>query len=271
VPDKYFEVDGVATLVHHRGKSTLPGEPPDLTNGCSLLLLHDAGSNGNSFRDLMDCLALNHSPVSFDEPGHGRSGELDSLASVEAMAVHAENLVGNWGLNNLLVVGEGKGAAVAIELARRAIINVAGVVCIGAVGQSVDLSQEISELALIASGKARRQFDSTGYASDTDESVFRKAFAEWVKTDPRAALGARRAQAKWNADADVSHIKTPVLVVIGEQTEDHYRDSSERLADELPRGATRGLDGAALRGAIEKPAELSLIIDAFSNELEVAK
>ena len=271
MPDKYFEVDGVATLVHHRGESTLPGAPPDLSNGGSLLLLHDAGSNGNSFRDLMDRLAVDHSPVSFDQPGHGRSGELDSLTSVETMAIHAENLVENWDLNNLIVVGEGMGAAVAIELASRAILNIVGVVCIGAVGQSVDLNQEISELALIASGKARRQFDSTGYAPDTDESVFRKAFAEWVKTDPRAALGARRAQEKWNTDADVSHIKTPTLVVVGEHTEDQYRESSERLADGLPLGTKRGLDGAARRGAIENPAGLSLVIDAFSNELEVTK
>jgi len=271
VPDKYFEVDGVATLVHHRGESTLPGAPPDLSNGCSVLLLHDAGSNGNSFRDLMDRLAIDHSPVSFDQPGHGRSGELDSLTSVEAMAVHAENLVENWDLNNLIVVGEGMGAAVALELASRAILHIVGVVCIGAVGQSVDLSQEISELTLIASGKARRQFDSTGYGPDTDESVFRKAFAEWVKTDPRAALGARRAQEKWNGDADVSHVKIPTLVVIGEHTEDQYRESSERLADDLPLGTKRGLDGAARRAAIENPAGLSLVIDAFSNELEVTK
>ncbi|MDG2023612.1 MAG: alpha/beta hydrolase [Actinomycetota bacterium] len=271
MPDKYFEVDGVATLVHHRGESTLPGAPPDLGNGYSLLLLHDAGTNGNSFRDVMDRLAVEHSPVSFDLPGHGRSGELDSLTSIEAMAVHAENLVGDWGLNSLIVVGEGMGAAVALELASRAVIKVAGVVCLGAVGRSVDLSQEISDLALIASGKARRQFDSTGYAPDTDESVFRKAFAEWVKTDPRAALGARRAQEMWNAEAEVSHVNTPTLVVIGEETEDQYRQSSERLADELPFGATRGLDGAARRGAIENPAELSLVIDAFSNELEVTK
>ena len=121
-----FDVDGVATLAHHRGETTLPGAPPGLANGSTVLLFHDAGGNGNCFRELMDCLEANHSPVSFDQPGHGRSGELDSLTSIEAMAVHAEELVKNWEGGHLILVGEGMGAAVAIEVANRAKVNVAG-------------------------------------------------------------------------------------------------------------------------------------------------
>ena len=103
MPDKYFDVDGVATLAHHRGETTLPGAPPRLANGSTVLLFHDAGGNGNCFRELMDCLEANHSPVSFDQPGHGRSGELDSLTSIEAMAVHAEELVKNWEGGHLIL------------------------------------------------------------------------------------------------------------------------------------------------------------------------
>ena len=268
MPDKYFDVSGVATLVHHRGDSTLPGAPPCLTSGPPILFFHDAGGNGNCFRQLMDCLEPSYSPISFDQPGHGRSGGLDSLDSVEAMAQHAENLVQSWNLDQPILVGEGMGAAVAIEIASRSAINAKGLVCFGAVGRSVDLTQEISELALIASGKARRQFDSTGYSPDTEEGVFRTAFGEWVKTDPRATLGARRAQEKWNADADVSQLQVPVLVVIGEHTEPEFCETAEGLVGELANSSTQQLPGAARRGAIEKPFELSDIINNFAQDLD---
>ena len=68
MPDKYFDVDGIATLVHHRGATTLPGAPPNLGVGQPILLLHDAGVNGNVFGDLMDLLVLSNSPFSFDLP-----------------------------------------------------------------------------------------------------------------------------------------------------------------------------------------------------------
>ncbi len=263
MPDKYFDVDGVATLVHHRGETTLPGAPPLLANGSTVLLFHDAGGNGNCFRELMDCLESNHSPVSFDQPGHGRSGELDSLTSIEAMAVHAETLVKNWEPGELVLVGEGMGAAVAIEVANRAKVNVAGIVCVGSSGKSVDLTEEIEQLALIAAGKARRQFDSTGYSPNTDEGVFRTAFTEWVKTDPRATVGARRAQQKWNSDADISKVATPVLVVIGEHTEAEYQDSAQEFADALPNGTATHLEGASRHAVIENPTKLSAAIDEY--------
>jgi hypothetical protein len=68
VPAKYQTIGAVATLVQHRGRTTLPGTPPDTTAGPVVLCVHDAGMGGGSFAELMDAL----------EAGHVRAGSTRS-------------------------------------------------------------------------------------------------------------------------------------------------------------------------------------------------
>ena len=45
-----FQIGDLAILVHHRGDTTLPGCPPPIADGQTILFLHDAGGNGNCFK-----------------------------------------------------------------------------------------------------------------------------------------------------------------------------------------------------------------------------
>lgn len=261
VPSKYLTVSDVATLVHHRGGTTLPGAPPETTIGRTVLLLHDAGGNGNGFADLMDELATTHSPVSFDLPGHGRSGGLDALESIEAMAAHTAGLLTQFGLDHLVAVGEGMGGAVAIELARTTEL-VDGLVLLGGAAASFDVAADIESLSQITSGRARREFDRIGYAPTTEREIYQKAFGEWVKTDPRATLGDRKAQAAWSLDEGDNSVPTPTLVLSGEHEESDATGLASRLAD----GTDRSIAGAGRRAVIEQPAAVAAAINDFIAE-----
>ena len=261
VPDKYFDVDGIATLVHHRGDTTLPGSPPSFEEGQPILLLHDAGVNGNTFGDLMDLLVLTNSPVSFDLPGHGRSGSLDSLGSVEAMAAHVESLISPWEISALVVVADGLGAAVGFELAANGHVDVSALICCGAVGPAVDLQEELHDLGEITSGKARRQFDTSGYAPDPDEKMMRKAFSHWVTTDPRATLGARQAQSDWSNRVDLSRPVCPTVVVVGEHTEERHKGSSYQFAESIADGAVVTMAEVGRHPAQESPAAFCAVVE----------
>ena len=260
MPDKYFDVNGVATLVHHRGPTTLPGSPPSLNTGHPILFLHDAGVNGNSFSEVMDLLMVEHSPISLDFPGHGRSGSLDSLATVEAMAAHIESLLIPWGLSSLTIVAEGLGAAVGVQIATNGALPLSSLICVGAVGPFVSLESEIEELTKITSGKARRQFDTSGYAPNPDEKMMRRAFGNWVTTDPRATLGARKAQADWNQRVDVSDCSCPTIIVIGDHTEAELKASSMEFAEQLAAARIVSISSAGRRSAQEAPSELCDVI-----------
>jgi len=263
VPAKYQTISDVATLVQHRGPTTLPGTAPDTSKGRVILCLHDAGMSGASFADLLDELAEANSPISFDLPAHGRSGGLDSLDSVPAMAAHARSLAEGWGLTGLVLVGEGLGAAVALELAATAPDLVAGLVLVGGAAASYDLGDEIASLAEVTAGRARRDFDRSGYAPDTDRSVYQKAFGVWVKTDPRATLGARRGQGEWALGDRAAGMTAPALVVVGEYEEEASAEAARSLADSLPNGRATTLAGAGRRAVLEQPAALARAIASF--------
>ncbi|MCP3853685.1 MAG: alpha/beta hydrolase [Actinomycetia bacterium] len=264
MPSKYVTVDGVATLIHHRGATTLPGQPPDTSRGHTILCLHDAGGNGNVFRGLLDHLAENHSPLSYDQPGHGRSADLDSLGSIEAMAAHASGLISTLGLGSVVLVGDGLGAAVALEVAKSG--SAAAVVLVGgATGVPSGLDAMVDQLAEITAGRARREFDRTGYAPDTPRHVYQAAFGEWVKTDPRATLGDRRAQQAWTAEP--GGVACPVLVLTGEHEEDDSEAGAEALAAALSAGSCAQVVGAGRRGVSEQPAALAITIDEFLAEV----
>ncbi len=260
VPKKYVTVDGVATLVHHRGPTTLPGSPPTTERGAAVVCCHDAGTDGNQFADLLDALAADHSPLSYDQPGHGRSAELDSLGSIEAMVAHLVGLLDTWSLPDPVLVGEGLGGVVALEAAAAHPDRVKAVVIVGDAAAAFDLDDEIAALTAITSGKARRDFDRSGYAPDTDRAVYQKAFGNWVKTDPRATLGDRKAQAAWTLGDGPT---TPTLVVVGEHTEDDRAAAARELGRRLRSATVVDLAGAGRRGVLEQPEALAAAINGF--------
>ncbi len=231
-----------------------------------MVCLHDAGGNGNDFAELLDELAIDQSPLSFDMPGHGRSAGLDSLGSVPAMAAHTRALLEGFGLTGVILVGEGLGGAVALETAMLDADSaagtslVAGVVLIGQVATVFDVSREIESLSAITAGRARREFDRTGYAPETDRAVYGKAFGEWVKTDPRATLGDRRGQADWSVGE--RRLAVPAMVVVGEHQDVDETETANALAAALGSVAVT-LEAAGRHGVIEQPVALAALIGTF--------
>lgn len=227
-----------------------------------VLCLHDAGGNGSEFSGVLDALAASHSPLSFDQPGHGRSGGLDSLGEIAAMAQHARSLGAALGLDAPVLLGDGMGAGVALEAA----IADPGwpsalVLCGGAAALFAIADEQIAQTRRIAGGKARREFDPSGFAPGTPREVFQRAFAEWVKTDPRTLLGDRIAQQAWDGRGRLAAITCPVVVVVGEHEAPADKDAAAQLVADLPDGRTAVLQGAGRRGVIEQPAALALLVE----------
>ncbi|MGI9594727.1 MAG: alpha/beta fold hydrolase, partial [Acidimicrobiales bacterium] len=192
--------------------------------------------------------------------GHGRSGGLDSLDSIDAMVGQLRSLTSTWAMEHPVLVGEGLGAVVAMQAAAADPDFPAALVLIGGAAGRFELDEELAGLAAITAGKSRREFDRSGYGPETDRSVYQKAFSVWVKTDPRATLGARRAQADWSLDGAPD---VPVLIVVGQHEEPDSVAAAEALAQRLPNATVRRLEGAGRRGVLEQPARLAAEISAF--------
>jgi 3-oxoadipate enol-lactonase len=206
-------------------------------------------------------LADAHRPISFDLPAHGRSGGLDSLGAIAAMAAHTRAIADWLELTSPVLLGEGMGAAVALEAAATwPGWPAAVVVCGGAsVTPAPDLAA-IEQLRLVTAGRARRQFDTTGYAPDTAREVYQRAFGEWMKTDPRATIGDLEALTAWPGPQRVGAITAPVVVVVGQHESAEARAAAEALAAAVSNGRVVELAGAGRRGVLEQPQALAAIV-----------
>jgi 3-oxoadipate enol-lactonase len=263
---KYFTVGSVATFVHHRGPTTLPGDPPAPTPGATVLCVHDVAGNGNVFAGVLDAIGDRHRPIAFDLPAHGRSGGLDSLGAIAEMAAYTKALADQLELTSPVLLGDGMGAAIALEAAATwPEWPAAVVVCGGASTTPAPAPADIEQVRLVTAGRARRQFDTTGYAPDTPEDVYKRAFGEWMKTDPRATVGDLVALAAWEGPSRVGAIAAPVVVVVGEHETAEARAAAEALAAAVKTGRVVTLPGAGRRGVLEQPAGLAAIAGAVAD------
>jgi len=265
VPHKYASVEGVATFVHHAGRTTLPEVVPDLSRGEVVLCLHASGGNGAVFAELLQALAPDHSPLAIDFPGHGRSGGLDSLGSIEAMAGFAGAFLDKWGIARAVVLGHSMGGAVALRLALERPAAVRGLVLCASAPRFTGAA--VPAVSRVVEGKDRRPFFRDAYSPKASPEVLRRGFLEDLKTDPRALLGDLLACRAFDAEADLARIAAPTLVVVGDAEEPAMRAGSERLAAGI-RGAT--LCRVAAAGhmlPLEQPAALAGAVREFLGTL----
>lgn len=267
MPHKYVLVDGMATYLHHRGPSTLPGVTPDLSKGEIVVCLHGAGSNGNVFAKLLDRLAERHSPLAFDMPAHGRSAGLDSLGSVERMAAFTFALCDKLGLRPPVLLGHSLGGAVALRCALERPERVRGLVLVSTGAYLGPNTAGIERLKRVTNGKAPREFAREAYSPQTPPEVLRQGFMEDLKTDPRARYGDLLAAAAWDVRPRLAEIAVPTLVVSGSDEQPPGVEQARELSSGIRAAQAQRIDGAAHMLPLEQPDALADATLAFLGRL----
>lgn len=266
MPQKYAHVDGVATFVQHVGPTTLPGRPPDLSRGETIVCLHGTGGNSGKFEDLLKLLEPVHSPLAFDRPGHARSGGLDALPSIARQSEFTRALCAQFGIRKAVLLGASCGGCIALETALAAPELVRALVLVASGARCEVPDAYLEKLRLITEGKAQRAFDRSGFSPAATPDAMRKSFMEDLKTDPRTVYGNALALRAWTREADLGRISCPTLVVVGAD------DAETRgYADVLARGI-RGAKQVVLEKcghsvSCEQPRALADAVLAFLAEL----
>jgi pimeloyl-ACP methyl ester carboxylesterase len=262
LPNKYVQIDGVATFVHHTGPTTLPDHAPAIGDR-PILCLHAEGSSGSVFAGLFAALEADHGLVAFDQPGHGRSGELDSLGDIERMAALTAAFHAKLGLPPCVVLGHSMGAAVALELELRHPACVSALI-LCAPGAALCVDDEALALARrVSEGKARRPFDPTLFSKQTTPDTMRATFMQGMKTDPRATYGDLQACAAWDMGERLAAIDVPTLLIRGEDDRAASVEASERLAEAIPAASVVAIPEAGFWLPMEQPSALADAVRPF--------
>lgn len=258
MPEKYLRRDELPVLLRHTGPTTLPQDPPPLGDGPPVVCLHDAGLQSSVFIDLLDRVAPQGGAIAFDLPGHGRSGSLDSLGSIEEMAEMARWVVERCGAKRPILVGHGMGALIALEWARAGEDATSSLVLCGA-GLALGIEDEAIELMRkVTRGKAPRPFDPGRVCPEGGRAMMQRAYMEGIQTDPRATLVDLEASRAWADSFEAgAGIDCPVEIVLGSAEDSACVARAEQLAASLARGSTTTLDAAAHFLPLEQPEALA--------------
>lgn len=267
MPNKYFDVDGLATYVHHLGATTLPNAAPDLSCGELLLFLHGAGGNGNTFAGLMQGLADAHSPLAFDFPGHARSGGLDSLGSIDRMADFVGAFAGVLDLRPSVLIGHSMGGAVSIARALANPESVRALVLLGSGARFPVPEERIAQVKRVVSGVERRAFSRDAYSPATSADVVRQGIMEDLKTDPRAAYGDLCACVEVDLESRLADIPVPTLVVVGEDEAPALREQADLMATRIPGAAHVQIPKAGHMLHLEQTDAVAAAVRAFLDGL----
>ncbi|HUI25632.1 MAG TPA: alpha/beta fold hydrolase [Vicinamibacterales bacterium] len=263
MPSKYTYIDGIAVNYFHTGRTTLPDVAPDLSRGETLLFIHAAGSNANTWNRQLDHFGTQHSPIAFDFPGHGRSGNTEGLRSIAEYRDFSKKCADALQLRRVVVIGRSMGGAIAMEFAIAYPAQVKALVLIATAAKFELSAERVETWRNVMRGRAQQPFTTEAFSPKTDFAVMREAWMEQVKTDPRVRYFDFLACNAFDVTARLGQIKAPTLIIAGRDDGITPVAKSEELHRGIAGSQLVVIDDAGHTVTSEKTAEVNAAIDEF--------
>ena len=263
MPSKYVEVDGYAVNYFHTGRTTLPDVTPDVSKGKVLLYLHGAGGNGHFAHKMLDLLSANHSPLSLDYPGHGRSSGTESLKSIPAYSDFIYAFWKKLRVRPAVLIGHSMGGAIAMDLALRHPEMVDGLVLTCTAAKFAIPDERVNAWKQVMQGRMGQPFTKDSCSPATPMSVVQEGWMEQIKTDPRVRYFDLVACQQVDLTSKLGEIRKPTLVLAGQDDTTTPVAQSESLRDRIAGAKLTVVPQAGHWLPLEKPQEACDAIVAF--------
>jgi pimeloyl-ACP methyl ester carboxylesterase len=270
MPTKYADVRGYATYYYYVGKTTLPDVIPDFSRGRKLLMVHAAGSNGHSWHYQYEGLGEKHSPIALDLPGHGRSGGVEALPSVQDYADFVAAFLDALKIDSTVVAGRSMGGAIAMDLACRYPNRVQALILI-ATAAKFNIPAEMAETwRNVMMGRTGQPFTNLGYSPKTiaeKNEIIREGWGEQIRTDPRTRFGDILACGKVDLSEAIGGITRPTLIIAGKDDQTTPPSDAELIRSRIRGSRLEIIPDAAHNVTTEQPDAVNAEIGKFLGEL----
>ena len=223
--------------------------------GEPVILLHGGLGSSNQFGDIVAPLAANRRVIVMDSRGHGRSTRSARGISYRQMADDVIALLDHLAIERAAIVGWSDGGATGLDLALRH-------------------PTRLSKLLVIGTNYSLAGVKKGAPPSKTFPEYFARCRREYARLAPDAKqlnpllheLRAMWASQPTFTDAQISSIKAPVLVALGEHDEGIRLDHVQQLAKLLPRGQLLILPAVSHFAIWQDPATFTAKVLAFLDE-----
>jgi 3-oxoadipate enol-lactonase len=238
--------------------------------GTALFLFHSLLSDRASFASIEPELMRSHRVIVPELPGFGGSKAV--VGGLAAVADRMAEVVDEVGGREAVVLGNGYGGFVALQMAIRHPSIAKKLIladCGAAFSESgreafrnMAAASKAKGLAAITDVAMRRLFAADFQASHPD--LMRDRREAFLKTDPEVLQAACAQLAALDLRPELSKVKAPVLVLVGEHDEATPPPMSHELAALLPDARLEILAGCAHVPQLQKPR---VFLDAIAGFL----
>jgi pimeloyl-ACP methyl ester carboxylesterase len=228
----------------------------------------------------VETLARNFSTIVFDPRGMGQSDETDGPMSITTLADDLAGLLSALGIEQAHILGASFGGFVAQEFAiaypqmTRSLI-----LCCTSFGGARHLLPSLSTLQALAVIEGLNTEERTRqnllmafspkFIREQREEIERVIELRLSNPVTDAAHFAQlQAAAKFDAQARVSEIKAPTLVITGDEDTIVPPGNSQNLAAHIPRARLVQLKGGSHMFFVEQPEKFNQAVIEFINQVE---
>jgi pimeloyl-ACP methyl ester carboxylesterase len=236
----------------------------------TFLLIHGAAGSSIQWQELMEHLETEHRVIALDLPGHGSStgrGGRSVESYLKAVRAFTEALH----LPPTILCGYSMGGAVAMEYALKYPRDVFALGLISS-GARMKVAPLFLEICLERDmDKLKILLAKYAFAPGVSLIQIQKWYKKWGLPASEVIYGDFLACNSFDLMEDVAKIKIPALVVVGDEDRMTPVKYSEYLCDKIEKSSLHIIEGGGHMLMVEKPQELSAVLQAFAKTLVGSK
>lgn len=234
----------------------------------ALVFIHDWSADQGYWAGQVEAFFSEHRVVTLDLAGHGASGDRRDTWSVEAFAADVRAVIVGLELSQVVLVGHGMGAVVALEVARAMPQRIVGIVAVDALHDVTRDGQHDAWQRLLAAfdedfpGTCDR-FVRAMFNERADAELVRRVAADMCAAPPQIATAALRQLSAFDQRNALAGVSVPVRVINAATPPTNFDGH---------RALSRDFDGVILEGLghfpmLEDPARFDRALSATLLEL----
>ena len=259
---EYAEVDGARIFYEAAGE------------GPAVMLLHGYPLSGALFARMRDELQKNHTVVTVDHRGYGKSEAQSNPGTVEQYAKDAIAVMDKLGIEKAAIGGMSMGGPIVFEMFRQAPDRFSQMILIDTIAAPASPME-----AGIWNGSMKKIEEAgvegiipflmpqmlTGETRETMPEVGKYLESAMKQASKEAALGGAKALAERpDSGPTLEKIEVPVLVLVGRADPVYAYEISQKMADAIGDNASVAIiPGASHAAVFEKPMESAKAIADF--------